>query len=91
LEVGRDDGLPRLIKEAMAPYADVSGVHLRLSVHDGALHAQHLSQNSVTFIVSRRGGNIHEEHLPPGETDLASGTVLRLGDHAYIQVNKEED
>lgn len=89
LDVGRATSLTRPVMEAMAPYGDVSGVHLRLTVRDGALFAQHLSKNSVTFVVSRKGGDISEQHLPPEETELASGTVLRLGDHAYIQVVRE--
>ena len=90
LDVGRAESLTLPVREAMAPFTDVSGIHLRLVVRDGALFAQHLSKNSVTFIVSRKSQAISEQHLPPEEVELVSGTVLRLGDHAYIQVKKED-
>jgi len=85
--VGRDSSI-EAIRKIMAVFTDVSRHHLRLTIANGVLYAQNISERSVTYLVTKDRGEIVERGVASVMEPIETPATFRLGDHAYLVVKK---
>jgi len=89
LTVGRQSPNDAIMK-VMALFDDVSGAHLEFHMREGRWYMLNRTENSWTRLFEWRSGYPVETTLESGSEHEVSGNMtLLLGDHAFVQVKKE--